>query len=42
MKNVQATFGDIEFQASPRKTRRAAFLEQMDSVAPWADLVALV
>lgn len=42
MKNVQATFGDIEFQASPRKTRRAAFLEQMDSVTPWADLVALV
>ncbi len=42
MKNVQATFADMEFQASPRKTRRAAFLEQMDSVVPWADLVALV
>lgn len=42
MKNVQPTFADVEFQAFPRKTRCAAFLERMDSVVPWADLVALV
>lgn len=36
------TFADAERQGGDRKTRKAAFLEQMDSVAPWADLVALV
>lgn len=40
--SFQRTFADAEWQGRQRKTRRAAFLEQMDSVTPWADLVALV
>ena len=38
----QMTFADAEWQGRKRATRRGAFLEQMDSVTPWADLVALV
>lgn len=39
---TQQTLDDAVFESEPRKTRRARFLEEMDSVVPWADLVALV
>ena len=38
----QMTFADLERQGGKRTTRRAAFLERMDAVTPWADLVAVV
>jgi IS5 family transposase len=31
-----------EFQRYAKKTRREQFLEEMDAVMPWADLLALV
>lgn len=39
---TQTTFADVEFDASPRKTKRALFLEQMESVVPWGDLIDLI
>jgi len=38
----QMTFSDAEWQGRKRTTRKAAFLENMDSLVPWGDLVALV
>lgn len=39
---TQQTLSDTEFESQPRSTRRARFLSQMESVVPWADLLALV
>lgn len=36
------TFADLERQGGKRTTRKAAFLERMDAVTPWADLVAVM
>ena len=38
----QASFAQVEWSGRKRRTARARFLEQMDSVVPWADLVAIV
>jgi IS5 family transposase len=38
----QASIVDPSFASGGRITRRKAFLDQMDSVVPWADLVAIV
>ncbi len=34
----QATFSELEYDNKKRKTRRAKFLERMDSLIPWAKL----
>ena len=31
-----------EFERYSKKTRRAAFLEEMEQVVPWAELCALI
>ena len=38
----QASFAAVEHAGAKRRTARARFLSQMESVVPWADLVALV
>ena len=38
----QTTFGDLELAGQRRTTRRAAFLEQMDAIAPWGEWTALI
>lgn len=38
----QMSFAQVEWSGRKRQTARARFLAQMDSVVPWADLVALV
>lgn len=38
----QASIVDPSFASGGRVTRRKAFPDQMDSVFPWADLVAIV
>lgn len=38
----QLSFGDMEYANRRRKTRREAFLEQMDKIIPWADWVTLI
>ena len=38
----QASFAQVEWEGRARRTRRAEFLDRMDSVVPWADLLALV
>lgn len=38
---TQLSFGDMEYANHRRKTRREAFLEQMDKIIPWADRAAL-
>lgn len=38
----QAQVVDPSFVSGGRATGRKAFLDQMDSVVPWADLVAIV
>ncbi len=38
----QTSFAQVEWEGRARRTRRAEFLDRMDSVVPWADLLALV
>jgi IS5 family transposase len=38
----QLSFGDVEYQAKGKLTRRDRFLAEMDRVVPWQRLVALV
>lgn len=38
----QMSFAQVEWSGRKRQTARARFLQQMDSVVPWADLVAAV
>lgn len=38
----QTTFGDLELAGQRRTTRRAAFLDQMDAIVPWAEWTALI
>lgn len=38
----QLSFAAVEWSGRKRRTARGRFLEQMESVVPWADLVALV
>ena len=38
----QTSLTQVEWEGRARRTRRAEFLDQMDSVVPWADLLALV
>lgn len=38
----QISFGDSEYLAKKKKTRREIFLEEMEQVVPWATLLKLV
>lgn len=38
----QLTFGDLEYAGKRKRTRREAFLQEMDQVVPWAQLLALI
>jgi len=38
----QRSLGENGFEYRPKKTRKQIFLEQMDQVIPWAELVALI
>lgn len=42
MASKQTSFGDLESAGQRRKTRREAFLEQMDATVPWAEWLALI
>ena len=35
----QPTFADLEYESKKRKTRREIFLERMDGLIPWEQLV---
>lgn len=36
------TFADIEYENRKRRTKRENFLDEMDKIVPWADLVAII
>lgn len=38
----QQTFTDIEYSMRKRKTKREEFLETMDAITPWEEMVALI
>lgn len=38
----QSSFAQVEWSGRKKPTRRAAFLAQMETVVPWADLLAIV
>ena len=38
----QLTFGDLEYAGKRKRTRREAFLQEMEQVVPWAQLLALI
>ena len=38
----QMSFADAEYAGKPKQTRRARFLIEMDQVAPWKGLIALI
>ena len=38
----QQTFSDIEYSNRRRKTRRGVFLETMDALVPWSELVEMI
>ena len=42
MTPTQPTFADLELQGARRKTRKAAFLEELDRAVPWGRLLALL
>lgn len=42
MAPTQPTFADLELQGARRKTRKAAFLEELDRAVPWGRLLALL
>jgi IS5 family transposase len=37
----QMTFADAEYAGKRKQTRRERFLNEMDQVVPWKDLIAL-
>ena len=41
-KQMQLTFGDAQELSQSKRTRRQVFLEEMDQVAPWKQLLALI
>jgi len=42
MKNNQTTFTEMEYGNRKRKGKRAAFLEKMNGIIPWAELIAVI
>ena len=38
----QMSFGDAEYAAKRKKTRREVFLEEMEQVVPWRSLLNLI
>ena len=38
----QQTFTDLEYAGRKRKTKREEFLEIMDEITPWEEMVALI
>ncbi len=42
MADKQMSFASANFDRYAKVTRRAVFLDQMDRILPWAELVALV
>lgn len=38
----QATFGEVSFEQYRKPTRRERFLDEMNRVVPWAELVAAI
>ena len=38
----QTTFAETKFERFAKRTRRAAFLAEMERVVPWGEIVALV
>ena len=41
MRNQQS-FSDIEYASKKRKTRKEVFLERMEKLMPWAELIAII
>ena len=39
---MQQTFSDMEYKGRPRRTRKEAFLEQMEAIIPWAEWVKVI
>jgi len=40
--SIQQSFSDIEYANKKRKTRKEIFLERMDKLVPWTELIALI
>jgi IS5 family transposase len=38
----QSTFAEVTFEQYRKPTRRERFLDEMNRVVPWADLVAVI
>ena len=38
----QQTFAEVPFEQYRKSTRRERFLDEMNRVVPWADLVAVI
>jgi len=39
---MQQTFSDLEYKGRPRRTRKEAFLEQMEAIIPWTEWVKVI
>jgi len=39
---MQQTFSDMEYRGRPRRTRKEAFLEQMEAIIPWEEWVKVI
>jgi len=39
---MQQTFSDMEYKGRPHRTRKEAFLEQMEAIIPWAEWVKVI
>ena len=42
MKNQQQSFTDLEYSMRKRKTKREEFLDAMDAITPWEEIVAMI
>jgi IS5 family transposase len=40
--NTQQTLGDIEYAAKKRRTRKEIFLEKMEGLVPWREIIELI
>ena len=39
---MQQTFSDMEYKGRPHRTRKEAFLEQMEAIIPWAEWIKVI
>lgn len=39
---MQGSFSELEYESKKRKTRRELFLDEMESVMPWSELISVI